>query len=681
MVDENTLSTWWDTFKAPNQLTEVRILGPGKTTYSGYFTDKGTMISEIKRCQTLGGIYATINEINPACYGREQYNKIIKYPKSTTNDDEIVRRRVLLLDFDPDRPSDTNATDAELARAEVKMRETYKYLQDLGFPRPVVAMSGNGYHLSYKIDLPNDNETKTLLESFLKSLNMTLGGGGVKIDTTVYNASRIAKITGTTSNKGANTPERPQRQSYFVHIPDDREIVSVDLIKRVADEYPEPEKPTRQYTSSERFDIDGFLSRHGIAVARRERFNGGEKIILEECPFNPNHKDAAVFVFDGGGAAFKCFHQSCSSYGWREFVTHFEPGYYDNRPQPANAPAPAREYRSRQEPKPVEEDDRGKKWLDPTDVEYVDPRDLVFIKTGISEVDDATYGLLVPGFSVLTGKAGAGKSTILNHLILSARQGGYKTALWTGELPAWLTMSWLDQMAAGPNYVKPSDKKENNYYAPRHTCKKINEWLKGYFFLYNNDYGDRWSQLLADMRECIRKKGVNLLLIDNLMATTLDIYEGDKNEKQSQFAKGLKVLSREENVHIVLVAHPRKEIGMQLIRMDSVSGSADLFNACDNLYLLHRGGMDFDKRGREFFGPEKAAALNGFDLVLEIAKNRIYGKIDKLIGLYYDAKSRRIKNTIDELTVYGWEDNPRQESFLDDLPPDDLPSTRYYDNF
>ena len=383
MINENTLSTWWDIFKAPDQLTEVRILSDNGN-YSGYFRDKATLISEIKRCQSFGGIYACINEINPDCYGRTQYNKIIKHPKATTNDNDIVHRRILFIDFDPKRPSDTNATDAQLKLAEDRMRETCKHLKSVGFPDPIVACSANGYHLYFRIDLPNDEPTKKLLTRFFKSLDTSFGGNGVDIDNTVYNAARIAKIIGAVSTKGADTPERPQRESKFVFIPKEQHLVPVELIEAVADEYPEPEKPVYSGPSNgDKFDVDGFIEKHGIQVVKRSRFNGGEKIILKECPFDPNHKDSAIFVFDGGGYAFKCFHSSCSSYGWKEFVTHFEPDYYANRQQ--NQSRHQRQGgQSFVPPEPIAEDGRGKKWLDPTDISYVDPKELVFIKTGLA---------------------------------------------------------------------------------------------------------------------------------------------------------------------------------------------------------------------------------------------------------------------------------------------------------
>lgn len=689
MINTQTISAWWDIFKAPDRLTEVRILADAKVTYSGYFRDKETMIAEIQRCGKLGGIYATINEVNPDCYGRTQYNRIVKHPKSTTNDNDIVRRRLLFIDFDPVRPSDTNSTGEQLALAEERMKATVRHLRDVGFPNPVIAMSGNGYHCYYKIDLPNDADTKALLERFYQSLDKSFGGNGVDIDNTVFNASRIAKIIGATSTKGADTPERPQRESAFTYIPPDFKEVKVGLIQNVADEYPAPEKHTRTAsTGRSRFPIDEFLERHGIEVARRRQFNGGEKIVLAACPFDPNHKDFALFIYDDGGVAATCFHNSCREHGWRDFIEHFEPDYFENHRQPYEQ-GPTREYQTRRPPKPSPEDGRGKKWKRASEIEYIDPNSIIYIPSGMKKFDDRSRGFALGEFSILSGLSGAGKSTILNQFILSARQSGFKSAIWSGELLPQRLISWLDQAAAGPDFVKQSKFGDDNYYTPQDVCRVINAWLGDYLFIYNNDYGERWSQLLSDITECVRMNGVKLVLIDNLMSLTLDTFDGDKNERQSLFAKGLASLAKSEQIHIILVCHPRKEQSFQLLRKESIAGTADLTNACDNLFLLHRGGMDFQKRAAEFFGKARAEEMSSYDLVLEVNKNRMFGKVDFLDGLFYENKSRRILNYMGERVVYGWQETVTQPPLPpalapgEDLPDfdDDLPNEPFYNNF
>lgn len=691
MIDEKTIRRWWDIFKAPNHLTEVRIIG-GRANYSGYFSDVETMLSEIKRCDglKLGGIYATLNEPVDGLDAREQSGCIVKSPKQMTADKEITARRFILIDFDSERPSGINATDEEVKFAEGTMRDVYRYLRDQGFSAPVVAFSGNGYHLYYKINLPNTDENTALIKRFINVLDMMFGDiKTVKVDTSVYNASRIAKIIGTQSYKGCNTPTRPQRMSFFVHVPDKFEETGIEYIRKVASEYPEVEAPSRANNySTEKFDIEGFIQEHHIEIARRVKFVGGEKLILAECPFNPNHKapDSAIFVMDSGAIGFKCLHASCANMKWRDVRLHFDPSAYDRKEREEFQRR--RAYYGKQAPQPVQvvkEDSRGKKWLQMSEIKWIDPASYVSIPSGIEKLDNKIMGFTLGDVTILSGLSGSGKTTLLNHFILNAVHRGYKAAAWSGELQDFRFQSWLDQMAAGKAFVVQKHGYSNLYYVPKATAEVINKWMEGKFWLYNNDYGSGFTQLFSDIKECVALNGVQLILLDNLMALDLDDVDGSENEKQTRFIKDVKQYAKQANIHIIVVCHPRKEQSFQLLRKESIAGTANLTNLCDNLLISHRVGNDFVRRAKDFFGEAAVSELMGFSLVLEIAKNRSLGVVDFLIGLYYENESRRIKNDETENIVYGWREEPVQATLdpYEDMPDfeSEKPKEPYYNNF
>ena len=62
--------------------------------------------------------------------------------------------------------------------------------------------SGNGGHVTFAVDLPNDLETATLLSAFLNRLKARYDDGTVSIDEKVFNAARIWKVYGTWVQKG-----------------------------------------------------------------------------------------------------------------------------------------------------------------------------------------------------------------------------------------------------------------------------------------------------------------------------------------------------------------------------------------------------------------------------------------------------------------------------------------------
>lgn len=682
-MNEITIRQWYDTFKSGEELVEVRIVDNAyKRTYSGYFTDVNTLLNEIRKYDNCN-IYFTLNAINPACYDREQHDRIVTKPKSTTCDNDIVGRDWILIDIDTKKPSDTNSTDEEKEMAKEVVNNVFKFLRDEGFEKPVVCDSGNGFHLLYKIAMKNSNENTTICKEFLQVLDMLFSNPNVEIDCTTHNASRVCKLYGTFSRKGSNTKKRPQRESKILRIPDEIKITPNEYFAKVAAMLPKPEQPSKSnYYSNEKFDLEAFLNKHHIAVKNIVRTSSFTKYILEECPFNSSHRapDSAIFEMSNGGLGFKCLHSSCSQYTWKDFRLKFEPDAYDHKEYQRHEHK--MQYYSSQKKEPFvpkkEDSAKGKKWLAMTDVQYVDMSKMASIPTGYKELDKKIIGLLLGDVTVLSGGSGAGKSSWIDCVALNAIQRGYKVGIWSGELQDFRFQSWINQIAAGKNYVCKREGFENYYYAPKNISNQISNWLEGKLFLYNNNYGSKWQQLFADVKELVDKEGVQLIVLDNLMALQIDNYEGDKYTQQTKFINDLKEYAKAKNVHVLLVCHPRKE-GI-FLRKESISGTADLTNLADSVFIIHRIGKDFEQRAGEFFGKDKVIPYLKYNSVIEVCKNRSMGVIDLLVGMYYEVESRRLKNEISENIVYGWQEQPAQLTF-EPTPESDVSDLQdIYDN-
>lgn len=682
-MNEITIRQWYDTFKSGEELVEVRIVDNAyKRTYSGYFTDVDTLLNEIRKYDNCN-IYFTLNAINPACYDREQHDRIVTKPKSTTSDNDIVGRDWILIDIDTKKPSDTNSTDEEKEMAKEVVNNVFKFLRDEGFEKPVVCDSGNGFHLLYKIAMKNSNENTTICKEFLQVLDMLFSNPNVEIDCSTFNSSRICKLYGTFSRKGSNTKKRPQRESKILRIPDEVKITPNEYFAKVAAMLPKPEQPSKSnYYSNEKFDLEAFLNKHHIAVRNIVRTSSFTKYILDECPFNSSHRapDSAIFEMSNGGLGFKCLHSSCSQYTWKDFRLKFEPDAYDHKEYQRHEHK--MQYYSQQKKEPFvpkkEDSTKGKKWLAMTDVQYVDMSKLVAIPTGYKELDKKIIGLLMGDVTVLSGLSGSGKTSWIDCVVLNAVQRGYKVGIWSGELQDFRFQSWIDQISAGKNYVCKKEGYENYYYAPKNIANQINKWLEGKLFLYNNNYGSKWQQLFADIKTLVENEGTQLVVLDNLMALQIDSYDGDKYTQQTRFINDLKEYAKAKNIHVILVCHPRKEGGF--LRKESISGTADLTNLADSVIIIHRIGKDFEQRAGEFFGKDKVLPYLKYNSVIEVCKNRSMGVIDLLVGMYFEVESRRLKNEISENIVYGWQEQPAQLTF-EPTPESDVSDLQdIYDN-
>src|SRR5581483_4232112 len=188
-------------FAEPDQVVELRVLNAGRSgTISGYYDDLDKMARDAAGLDGRGQIYFVLNPVKSALIGR-YCNRYQDWAKDTTTDKDVTCRRWLLTDFDPNRPAGVSATDAEKAAAEARMRACQTWLRERGWPEPVEGDSGNGYHNVYRVDLPNDDEARQLLERCLEALSFRFSDEAVKVDQTTFNAARICKLYGVLAGK------------------------------------------------------------------------------------------------------------------------------------------------------------------------------------------------------------------------------------------------------------------------------------------------------------------------------------------------------------------------------------------------------------------------------------------------------------------------------------------------
>lgn len=283
-------------------------------------------------------------------------------------------------------------------------------------------------------------------------------------------------------------------------------------------------------------------------------------------------------------------------------------------------------------------------------IKKVDESTLKLVKSNFIELDKKIRGFIFGEISVCSGLNGSGKSNLLLQLLLNFALQGYKTMLFSGEMQDFVINNTLSRMVAGAKNLKPS-KDETYYYIYNDQLKeKIIKWLDDKFYLYKNSCSMKAEDLISAIRYIV-KKGVRIIILDNLMTINLRDYDKDKYEAQSMFVKDLANLCKELQIHIFVVMHPRKSMGF--LRKEDISGTADLTNAVDNVFILHRNNIDFRNRSKEVIdqntsNPDTRTGLYQFDNILEVCKNRQYGIQDYFVGLYYEKETRKFLNQRNE---------------------------------
>lgn len=652
MIDEKEIRKAISVLKPGNQLFECRIIYNNRATYSGYFRGADELLRGMEGIRDFAdcNFYVTLNELNSACYDRSQRGRFEKNSKATTSDNDVIGYQWLMVDLDPRRPTGTSSDADQIEKAKSKGNKLYCYMKNLGFEEPVMGFSGNGVHLLYNLRLRNSDDNRQLLKKALETLNMLFADEDIDVDMKNFNPSRVCKLYGTTAQKGSNTEERPHRMSYLVRSPEEIKPTDISYLKKLCDIAPKEEKPQKYNNYQPReFDIEEWLSKYGLRY-RKASYADGTKYILDCCPFDSNHKgkDACIFQSRSGAIGFHCFHNSCADKTWRDVRLLYEPDAYEKRQQEYE-----RKIYSKPKPEPVKiEPKEGKPvFYTAKDILNLPKEDERFIKTGIADVDRKLRGLKAGYTSVLSGLRASAKSTVLSQICCECIESDNRVGVYSGELSARNFMRWLNLQAAGKNHVEPTQF-EGYYNVSRKDQELIADWMEGKFWLYNNDYGNNYRSIRDEFEKQIKEKKLDLLILDNLMAFDIKDLADTKYDAQTAFVWSLHELARNTNTHILFVAHPRKALGF--LRLDDISGTADLANAVDNAFIIHRVNNDFRRLSKMTFGWKDDNPIYSATNVLETAKDRDGGTQDYFVPLYYERESKRLKNYKAENKIYSW---------------------------
>jgi len=323
------------------QTFEVRAIN-GKKICAGFFRDCETAAREIVKLDVSGawvGIYVTINEVDPELYNNRPDVMSPAYGVKLTGDADIINRRWLVIDVDPERKASTSATESEKKLAMDIGGAVRNHLRGMGFPEPIIADSGNGMHVLYRIDEPAKTDLiRKVLVNLAKKFNSTSDGIKCKIDTSVSNAARIIKLYGTMSRKGENTEENPHRRSYVLFAPDNIEIVPHELLVLASGEMETThEDIERLFTKKEDFKpLIEYLNEWGVTWYKKFRKADDLGYKLDICPFSSEDHRGDAYVSQNiytGELTAKCFHESCGGQNgpnrWKEFRAIYDPFYYN----------------------------------------------------------------------------------------------------------------------------------------------------------------------------------------------------------------------------------------------------------------------------------------------------------------------------------------------------------------
>lgn len=646
-----------------NDVYECRIISNSKRNpLSGFFFGTEALLPALQNTVDLRNVnvYITLQSCDRAVYSRAQKDHFLAN-QPATSDNDITGYRWLFIDMDPERVTGVSSTNDELKESAHLANRVYHYLRDLGFNEPLKAVSGNGCHLLYKINLRNTDANKELLQKCLETLALLFNNDKVKIDVVNFNPSRICKLYGTLAQKDSSTDERPFRMSYIKNPDADIQVNEKIYLEKLAAQYPVAEQPKPAGYNNyqpETFDVEQFMQEHGIRYTAKP-YKDGVKYVLDQCPFNSQHHapDSSIFKLSSGALGFRCLHNSCADKTWQDVRKLFEPDAYERRSdeydQYIEFGLSQHNRMKQQQIQAMQNPDGQPMYYTMADVYQLDEPEHEYIKTGITGIDSKLIGLQKAAVSVVSGLRGAAKSTILSQIMLNAVDEGHVVVCYSGELTAKNFWSWISKQAAGKNNIVPSHKYSDKYVVKQECVQTILTWFGDKLWLYNNNFGNDFARLAKDLQDACNTHKADLLVIDNMMALSLAGYDSDKYEAQKKFVWDLKRIAKVCNVHVIFVAHPRKSI--DFLRLEDIAGTGDIANTVDNAFIIHRVNNDFKRKTQQMFKWPKDDERYNANNIIEIAKDRENGTQDEFVMLWYEHISKRLLNKRGEYKKYGWE--------------------------
>lgn len=251
----------------------------------------------------------------------------------------------------------------------------------------------------------------------------------------------------------------------------------------------------------------------------------------------------------------------------------------------------------------------------------------------------------------ITGNSG--KTSIIDQTIARTIDNGNPVFLFSKEMPERMSANWFNTIIAGRrNLEEKSTRDGRKYYVvPYETQKKMQKHYSNKLLIYRDDEPNDIDSVMKVAEECVRKYACKLIVLDNLMMLDLQCSESDKNTAQTNLINRLIKFASKFNVAVVLIAHPRKTQDTNSdIEMYDISGSSNIINLAMRSIGLRR----VSKKEKE----DPKSKWGKYDVVLTVIKDRILGKADFQMGLWYDLTSRRFYTDYEEYDAqFGWDDN------------------------
>jgi hypothetical protein len=332
----------------PGQLVEVRLRLKNDYWRGLYFTDHDRMATAVLALDAhreVQSIYYVFNRINPKlvehrkacdcnkCVGGgliienptdQQIERIINGPSQhLTGNEDVDNLNWLFIDVDTLRADGfehESSSEVEKRATREVWKQVISFLDQRDWPSPMLADSGNGYHILCRINLPNSQNSIDMSIDCLRALASKFNSQAAKIDEAVFNGARLTRAYGTSTRKGTPTEERPYRRNRIVSKSGITfGPVNTDLIIALGSEAPALDRVRGDMPGLHKdFDLqkffDWFGDQEAFSITGNGLWQGHEVKITDHCIIaGHKHTGSGLTGFIIGNTfGYHCFSDDCT---------------------------------------------------------------------------------------------------------------------------------------------------------------------------------------------------------------------------------------------------------------------------------------------------------------------------------------------------------------------------------
>lgn len=266
------------------------------------------------------------------------------------------------------------------------------------------------------------------------------------------------------------------------------------------------------------------------------------------------------------------------------------------------------------------------------------------VLSGIRALDYFTNGFEMGCITIWTGLTNSGKTTVLTMLAKQTILQREKVFFFNGEQTRDDFKNNLYKQSVSKEDIYSVQYKNScvfDYYVRKDKARELDRLYGENIIIYNNEMPRDIDTLLFSMEECRRLYGVRVFILDNFMQ--IDINTENVFQEQTNIMEKLRTFAVNKNVHIHLVAHPRKvERYTNRLTLYDIAGSMNLANKAYNIISIIRvDNMDkesneYKKLGYDMF--KEKYNIEETSTVLDIIKTK--GISCGVVGLIYDRDTK-----------------------------------------